>query len=53
MTASHNPAPDNGLKVVEPLGEMLVEEWEEYATQLSNTPSHSLAEVCYLIKFYI
>ena len=28
ITASHNPAPDNGVKLVEPTGEMLCQEWE-------------------------
>ena len=28
ITASHNPAPDNGVKLVEPSGEMLCQEWE-------------------------
>ena len=30
---------DNGVKVVEPLGEMLVQEWESLATRLANTRS--------------
>ena len=28
ITASHNPAPDNGVKLVEPSGEMLCPAWE-------------------------
>jgi phosphomannomutase len=28
ITASHNPAPDNGVKLVEPSGEMLCQDWE-------------------------
>jgi phosphoacetylglucosamine mutase len=36
ITASHNPVQDNGVKVVEPLGEMLVQEWEYFATRLAN-----------------
>ena len=28
VTASHNPAADNGVKLVEPTGLMLVEAWE-------------------------
>ncbi|KAG6003229.1 hypothetical protein E4U21_002261 [Claviceps maximensis] len=39
ITASHNPAPDNGIKIVDPMGEMLVQEWEGYATQLVNCPT--------------
>eukprot|EP01135_Chromosphaera_perkinsii_P009344 Nk52_evm20s1737 gene=Nk52_evmTU20s1737 len=36
ITASHNPACDNGVKVVDPMGEMLLESWEPYCTQLCN-----------------
>ncbi|KAG5980529.1 hypothetical protein E4U55_003944 [Claviceps digitariae] len=39
ITASHNPAPDNGVKIVDPMGEMLEREWEEYATKLVNCPT--------------
>lgn len=39
VTASHNPAADNGVKIVDPMGEMLEEEWEAYATHLVNCPS--------------
>ena len=33
VTASHNPAADNGVKLVEPTGLMLVEAWEVIALQ--------------------
>lgn len=36
VTASHNPEQDNGVKLVEPLGEMLDQQWEEYAIWLAN-----------------
>ncbi|GAA6007132.1 hypothetical protein JCM10207_001521 [Rhodosporidiobolus poonsookiae] len=36
VTASHNPEKDNGVKVVDPMGEMLHASWEAYATQLAN-----------------
>ncbi|KAI9595712.1 hypothetical protein BDF19DRAFT_441339 [Syncephalis fuscata] len=36
ITASHNPARDNGIKLVDPMGEMLEQSWEAYATQLAN-----------------
>lgn len=39
VTASHNPAADNGVKIVDPMGEMLEQEWERYATALVNAPS--------------
>ncbi|KAJ8083874.1 hypothetical protein PM082_002640 [Marasmius tenuissimus] len=36
VTASHNPEPDNGVKLVDPKGEMLEATWEGYATTLAN-----------------
>ena len=36
ITASHNPEQDNGVKLVDPYGEMLEQSWEGYATQLAN-----------------
>ncbi|EGV61648.1 phosphoacetylglucosamine mutase [Yamadazyma tenuis ATCC 10573] len=42
ITASHNPPPDNGVKVVDPLGNMLEAAWEEHATVLANSPHDSL-----------
>lgn len=36
ITASHNPEQDNGVKLVDPLGEMLESEWESIATELAN-----------------
>ncbi|KAI3652017.1 hypothetical protein MP228_003320 [Amoeboaphelidium protococcarum] len=36
ITASHNPSHDNGVKIVEPMGDMLVPEWEKIATDLCN-----------------
>lgn len=34
ITASHNPAEDNGVKLIDPYGEMLDSTWEVYANQL-------------------
>ena len=36
ITASHNPEGDNGVKLVDPAGEMLEQSWEGVATQLAN-----------------
>ncbi|KAG0330108.1 Phosphoacetylglucosamine Mutase [Dissophora globulifera] len=40
ITASHNPAEDNGVKLVDPMGEMLEGSWEAHATALSNAESN-------------
>lgn len=42
VTASHNPEEDNGVKLVDPLGEMLAPSWEEYSTQLANAEEQGL-----------
>jgi len=42
VTASHNPAPDNGVKLVDPAGEMLEAAWEPLATRLANCPDSDL-----------
>ncbi|RUP49039.1 hypothetical protein BC936DRAFT_143404 [Jimgerdemannia flammicorona] len=39
ITASHNPEEDNGVKLVDPRGEMLEQSWEVYATSLANAPN--------------
>ncbi|EJS44082.1 pcm1p [Saccharomyces arboricola H-6] len=39
ITASHNPYQDNGVKIVEPDGSMLLATWEPYAMQLANAAS--------------
>ena len=36
ITASHNPEPDNGVKLIDPHGEMLQQSWEAHATRLAN-----------------
>jgi len=36
ITASHNPEEDNGVKLIDPDGEMLETSWETHATQLAN-----------------
>ncbi|KAI1290015.1 Phosphoacetylglucosamine mutase [Halotydeus destructor] len=36
ITASHNPEEDNGVKIVDPYGEMMSSSWEETATIFAN-----------------
>jgi len=36
ITASHNPEEDNGVKLIDPAGEMLETAWETHATSLAN-----------------
>ncbi|SPO24198.1 probable PCM1 - phosphoacetylglucosamine mutase [Ustilago trichophora] len=36
VTASHNPEQDNGVKMVDPRGEMLEATWEPFCTQIAN-----------------
>jgi len=47
ITASHNPQDDNGIKLIDPLGEMLESSWEVYATQLANAPNNQ--DVCAML----
>ncbi|XGW28421.1 hypothetical protein V3C99_008305 [Haemonchus contortus] len=42
ITASHNPAKDNGVKIVDPKGEMLATEWEKYGSELANASDEQL-----------
>jgi len=45
ITASHNPEPDNGMKLADSNGGMLEEAWEQHAVSLANAPDskHALA----------
>ncbi|XP_033091449.1 phosphoacetylglucosamine mutase isoform X3 [Trachypithecus francoisi] len=45
VTASHNPEEDNGVKLVDPLGEMLAPSWEEHATCLANAEEQDMQRV--------
>lgn len=50
ITASHNPETDNGVKLVDPMGEMLEKSWEVIATDLVNVSDDDLeAEVAKII----
>lgn len=42
ITASHNLEPDNGIKLVDPAGEMLEASWETIATNLANVQDSEL-----------
>ncbi|XP_050535515.1 phosphoacetylglucosamine mutase isoform X2 [Daktulosphaira vitifoliae] len=48
ITASHNPQDDNGVKLIDPQGEMLESTWEEYATELSNALNND--NVCNILS---
>lgn len=51
ITASHNPESDNGVKLVDPKGEMLEQSWEVIATNLVNVSDDDLeGEVAKIIK---
>uniref|UniRef100_A0A8C3WGU5 Phosphoacetylglucosamine mutase n=1 Tax=Catagonus wagneri TaxID=51154 RepID=A0A8C3WGU5_9CETA len=50
VTASHNPEDDNGVKLVDPLGEMLAPSWEEHATRLANAEEQDLARALVAIS---
>ncbi|PWN52826.1 putative PCM1-phosphoacetylglucosamine mutase [Violaceomyces palustris] len=39
VTASHNPEEDNGVKMVDPRGEMLEASWEPHCTEIANATS--------------
>ncbi|KAJ2252055.1 hypothetical protein GGI13_003502, partial [Coemansia sp. RSA 455] len=41
ITASHNHERDNGVKLVDPMGEMLQQSWEGYCTDMANASSDS------------
>ncbi|XP_067929154.1 phosphoacetylglucosamine mutase-like isoform X2 [Watersipora subatra] len=45
ITASHNPISDNGVKIVDPYGEMLEAHWEKFANKIINCSDEELAGV--------
>lgn len=42
ITASHNAEPDNGVKLVDPHGEMLEQAWEKIATRFANVEDNEV-----------
>lgn len=50
VTASHNPVEDNGVKLVDPEGEMIVGVWEDLATELANVNDCDLLALIERIK---
>ncbi|KAJ4908128.1 Phosphoacetylglucosamine mutase [Raphanus sativus] len=51
ITASHNRVSDNGIKVADPSGGMLSQEWEPFADQIANASSPQ--ELVALIREFI
>ncbi|XP_071089934.1 phosphoacetylglucosamine mutase-like [Haliotis cracherodii] len=45
ITASHNPEEDNGVKMIDTMGEMMPKQWEEYSTELANVSDEKIPEV--------
>jgi phosphoacetylglucosamine mutase len=45
ITASHNDAPDNGIKLIDYNGEMLHSNWEEEATLIANAKEEDVPQV--------
>ncbi|GAB1598725.1 phosphoacetylglucosamine mutase-like [Argonauta hians] len=51
ITASHNPVEDNGIKIVDPMGDMLAASWEKHAANLANVPDSEInSEMVKIIK---
>ncbi len=54
VTASHNPVEDNGVKLIDPKGEMVIGVWEDLATALANTLDdllpETLSKICLEMK---
>lgn len=44
ITASHNPPPDNGVKIVDPAGNMLENAWEGLAEKLANSTHEEISQ---------
>ena len=54
ITASHNKVTDNGVKIVDPTGGMLSQEWEPFADQLANAQTpETLLSVSKFLSFWM
>ncbi|GMY29822.1 phosphoacetylglucosamine mutase [Fagus crenata] len=51
ITASHNKDSDNGVKIADPSGGMLSQDWEPFADSLANAPSPQ--QLLHLIKEFV
>nr|CCA21746.1 phosphoacetylglucosamine mutase putative [Albugo laibachii Nc14] len=45
ITASHNPANDNGIKLIDPHGDLMTSSWEDYANRLANAAIDKVLEI--------
>ena len=50
ITASHNPEEDNGVKLIDPSGEMLNPDWEPFAQSFANADA---ADLKYLLQPFL
>jgi phosphoacetylglucosamine mutase len=50
ITASHNPPEDNGVKLVDPMGDMLEASWESYTTTLANVPDAAVSSAYHKLE---
>ncbi|XP_070541007.1 phosphoacetylglucosamine mutase-like isoform X2 [Ptychodera flava] len=44
ITASHNPECDNGVKLIDPMGEMLQVSWEKYVSDIVNVRDDEISD---------